>query len=144
MKSYLPKQAPNIVTYKKDSFWRRQICLLNLCLWRFLKDRTEESRCKYKKQRNVCVYLLKNDRKDCYENIYSSSLTDSNKFWKTLKPIFGSKIKSKNWFTLAEGIKFIQEEGVLAKTFNEFFVSITKNRGINENVSSSETRKEEM
>ena len=91
--------------------------------------------------------MSKNDKKDCYKNIYISSLTDSNKFWKTLKSIFVSKIKSKNWFTLAEGIKFIQEEGVLAKTFNEFFVSITKNRGINENVlstSSSETRKEEM
>ena len=39
--------------------------------------------------------------------------------------------------------KIIQEEGELAKTFNEFFVSIVKNLGINENflnTSSSETR----
>ena len=39
--------------------------------------------------------------------------------------------------------KIIQEEGELAKTFNDFFVSIVKNLGINENLlytSSSETR----
>ena len=84
-------------------------------------------RCKYKKQRNVCVYLLKSDKKDYYENIYLSNLTDSNKFWKALKPIFGCKIKSKNSIILIEGTKFIQEEeGELAKIFNEFFVSIIK------------------
>ena len=40
---------------------------------RFLKDITEESRCKYKKQKA---------KKDYYENIEISNLTDSNKFWK--------------------------------------------------------------
>ena len=59
---------------------------------RFLKDRAEESRCKYKKQRNVCVYLLKKAKKDCYKNIDISNLTETNKFWKTVKPIFASKI----------------------------------------------------
>ena len=58
---------------------------------RLLKDRKEESRREYKKQRNVCVYLFKKTEKDYYENIDISNLTDSKKFWKTLKPIFGSK-----------------------------------------------------
>ena len=44
--------------------------------------RTEESRGKYKKQRNVCVFLLKKTKKDYYENIDISSLSDSNKFQK--------------------------------------------------------------
>ena len=87
---------------------------------RFLKDRAEESRCKYKKQRNVCVYLLKKGKEVYYENFDISNLTDSNKVWKTVKPIFGSKIKSKNSITLVKGTKIIQkEEGELAKTFNE-------------------------
>ena len=30
----------------------------------FLKDRTEESRCKCKKERSVCEYLLKKPKKD--------------------------------------------------------------------------------
>ena len=56
---------------------------------------------------------------------------------------FGSKTKSKNSITLVEGTKIIQEEGELAKTFKEFFVSIVKNLGINENLlhtSLSDTR----
>ena len=86
---------------------------------RFLKDRTEESRCKYKKQRNVSVYLFKKAKSDYYENIDISNLTNSNKFQNTVKSIFGSKIKSKNSITLVEDTKIIQEEE-LAKTFNEF------------------------
>ena len=74
---------------------------------RFLKDWTEESRCKYKKQSIVRVYLLKKDKKDYYENIDISNIIDSKKFWKTLRPIVGSKIKSKNSTTLVEGTKII-------------------------------------
>ena len=74
---------------------------------KFLKDRTKESRYKYKKQRNVCAYLFKKAKKN-HENIDISNLTDSNKFWKMVKPIFGSKIKSKNSITLVEGTKIIQ------------------------------------
>ena len=51
-----------------------------------------------------------------------------------MKPIFGSKIKSKNSITLVEGTKVIQAEGKLVKTFKEFFISIVKNLGINENI----------
>ena len=83
----------------------------------------------------VCVYLFKKKtEKDCYDNIDTSSLTNSKKFWKTVKQIFGCKLKSKNSITFVEGTNIIQEEGELAKTFNEFFVSIVKNLGINENL----------
>ena len=87
--------------------------------------------------------FIKKAEKVYYENIDISNLTNSNKFGKTVKPIFGSKKKSKNSITLAEGTRVIQEEGELAKIFNGFFVSIIKNLGINENLlptSSSETR----
>ena len=52
------------------------------------------------KQRNVCVYLSKKSKKDYHENIDIRSLTDSNKFWKTMEAIFGSKVKTKNSITL--------------------------------------------
>ena len=51
-----------------------------------------------------------------------------------MKPIFGSKIKSKNWITVVEGTKIIQKEGELAITFNECFLSIAKNLGTDENL----------
>ena len=80
---------------------------------------------------------------DYYENVDISNLTCPNKLWMTMKPIFLSKIKSKNSITLAVGTKIIQKEGELAKTFNEFFISIVKSLEINENLlhtSSSEIR----
>ena len=46
----------------------------------------------------VYIYLKKAE-KDYYENVDISTLTDSNKFWKTVRPIFGSKIKSRNSIT---------------------------------------------
>ena len=46
---------------------------------RFLKDRKKESRCKCKKQRNVCIYFLKKAKKVYYENIDISNLIDSKK-----------------------------------------------------------------
>ena len=60
-----------------------------------------------------------------------------------MRPISVSKIKPKTSIAIDEGTKIIREEGELAKTFIEFFVSIIKNLGINENLlhtSSSETR----
>ena len=52
----------------------------------------------------VYIYLKKAE-KDYYENVDISTLTDFNKFWKTVRPIFGSKIKSRNSITLVEGKK---------------------------------------
>lgn len=49
-----------------------------------------------------------------------------------MKPIFGSKLKSRNIIALLEGAIIIQEKkkrktkGQLPKTFNELFVSIVK------------------
>ena len=60
-----------------------------------------------------------------------------------MRPISVSKIKPKTSIAIDEGTKIIREEGELAKTFIEFFVSIIKNPEINENLphtSSSETR----
>ena len=74
----------------------------------------------------VYIYLKKNPEKDCYDNIDTSSLTNSKKFWKTVKQIFGCKLKSKNSITFVEGTKIIQEEGELAKTFNEFLSVLLK------------------
>ena len=95
-----------------------------------------------KQKRNVCVYLFKKAKKD-YENTDISNSTDSKKFWKTLKPIFASKVKAEYSIILAVATKIIQEGGELVKTFNTFFITIVQNIGINENLlptSSSEIR----
>ena len=73
---------------------------------------------KYNKQRNICVALLR-------------KTNDDNKiFWKTVKPLFGNKIKCKSQIALAEGNNLVTDDKVLAKTFNKFLVSVPATLGI--------------
>ena len=58
-KKYLRANHSKLVTKELS----KEIMLRSKLRKRFFKDRTEESTCKYKKQRNVCVYLLKKLRR---------------------------------------------------------------------------------
>ena len=58
-------------------------------------------------------------------------ITDSEKFWATVKPLFSNKIKSIEYITLEENGNIVNNDRELAGIFNEFFVSIVFNLGIN-------------
>ena len=45
-----------------------------------LTDKSEEARFLYKKQRNVCVFLLKKAKKEYYKNLDSHNVTDTKRF----------------------------------------------------------------
>lgn len=55
----------------------------------YLKDKTRAVRKAYKKQRNVCVSVLR--KKFDYENLDTKNVTDNKKFSSTVKPF--SQIK---------------------------------------------------
>ena len=46
---------------------------------------------KYKKQRNFGVKPLCKTKQDCFNNIDIKSVSDTKKFWKTIKPYFNNK-----------------------------------------------------
>ena len=52
------------------------------------------------------------------------------KFWKTVKPLFGNKIKCKSQIALVEVNNLATDDKVLAKTFNKFFVNVAATLGI--------------
>ena len=60
----------------------------------FLRDRTETSRKKYKKQRNFFVNLSKKAKKDHFANLDVNSVLDNRKFWQNVKPLFSNKFKA--------------------------------------------------
>ena len=91
----------------------------------FLKIRCVESRMKSSKQRNICVALLVKTKRKYYEDLRLSDANDKKKFWKTVKPLFGNKIKCKSQIALAEGNSLVTDDKVLAKTFNKFFVNVS-------------------
>ena len=68
----------------------------------YLKCKSEEARVRSKIQRNLCVTLLRKARRDYYENLELGKVDDSNKFWNTVKPVFGNKVTTRSNITLIE------------------------------------------
>ena len=62
---------------------------------KLFRDRIDISREEYKKQRNLCVSLLKIAKKDHFPNLNAKSVTDNKTFWKTVKPLFSNFLLSK-------------------------------------------------
>ena len=63
----------------------------------FLKDRYEENKTKYSKQRSYCVSLLRKSKSECFGNLNEKKkkkISDNKTFWKTIKPFLSDKITS--------------------------------------------------
>ena len=58
----------------------------------FLKEKFLESKKVYSKQRNICVKMVKKAKKEHFQNINLSEITDYKKFWKTVSPLFGNQL----------------------------------------------------
>ena len=63
----------------------------------YLKDRTRAARIAYKKQRNVCVSILRKSKKYYDENLDAKNITNNKKLWGTMKPLFSNKVRSNMW-----------------------------------------------
>ena len=100
---------------------------------KYNEDRTAENWNKLRKQRNSCVKLFRKEKRNYYNNLDISHITDNKKFWKTVKPFFSDKSHSNNKIVLTEGEKIISNDVEVAETMNEFFVTVTDSLGINEN-----------
>ena len=97
---------------------------------RFYRDKTDESKKAYKKQKNYCSKLYKKERKRYYANLDVRNITDNKKFWQTMKPFFSDKGLGKNTITLVEGNDIIAEDVEVANTLNSFFENAVKTLNI--------------
>ena len=55
---------------------------------KYNESHTEENHLNYKKQRNYCVNLLKQEKKKYYNNLDIKVFKDNKKFWKTIQTLF--------------------------------------------------------
>ena len=55
------------------------------------KNRNYEKWCKYKRQRNLCLNVLRETRKNFYKAPDEKQVSDSKIFWKNVKPFFSDK-----------------------------------------------------
>ena len=60
---------------------------------------TEENEDAFKKQRNMCVSLLRKEKKEYFNNLDVSIMKDNKRYWDVMKPKFTGKkqIKVKNY-----------------------------------------------
>ena len=93
---------------------------------KYLKNRNEENRAIYVKQRNYCVSLLRKSKKTYYENLDERNLIDNKLFWKTIKPSFSDKIVTRDRIHLTENGEVVKTELETAETLNNFFGNVTK------------------
>ena len=95
-----------------------------------LKNRSNENKTNYLKQRNHCVSPVRNTKREYYSNLDEKNIYDNKTFWKTVKPMLSKKIKSNERITLIENDKIIKTEKGTAEVLNAFFSNIVQNLDI--------------
>ena len=99
---------------------------------RFLRDRSDENRKKYSKQRNYCVTLLRKTKRNYYSNLKQNNITDNKKFWKTVTPFLSDKVSSNDKISIVEDDVVIKDDSAIAEVLNTYFSTIISNLNIPE------------
>ena len=85
----------------------------------------------YKKQRNLCVKLLKRAKKIFCNTLNVKNVSDNKNFWKIVKPNFTEKTIKDQKITLAKKETVISEESELAEVFIIYFENVVNNSATN-------------
>ena len=88
----------------------------------FNKKRSEENKINYNKQRNLWVTLLRENKREYYQNLSVENVCDNRKFWKVVKPLLSNKIMSSE-----KGTKISKNDKATAKVLNNLFSTIIQN-----------------
>ena len=103
----------------------------------YSRKRTDVNCANDKKQRNVCVKLLRKTKNDYFQTLNIRDFSDNKKFWKTVKPYFSNKgLKSNKLFHKEKG-NLVSNEKQLATKVSNFCINITKDLELKEDNSSN-------
>ena len=106
---------------------RKAIIIRSKLRNKFLKDKNEQSRNDYRKQRNLCVAFVRRAKQQYFSSLDLNLIADNKKFWKTVKPLFSDKISHKDIISLTEDGKTITEDLPIAEIFNNYFSNVIRN-----------------
>ena len=137
VKSILNEQAPLKKKYLRANdgpFMTKELRKANMKRTRlkncFNKTRTNENWAAFKRQRNLCVKILRQNKRSYYAQLDPKVVSDNKRFWKTVKPLFSNKIQSSTCITLLENGIVESDEGKVAEILNDYFVNITETLGV--------------
>ena len=77
----------------------------------YIKNRSNNNKREYNKERNYCIFLLRKTKTNYYANSNEKDLSDNKQFWQTVKPLLSDKIKSSKKITLIEQRETLHTEG---------------------------------
>ena len=121
---FVPFKQKNI-PYNNNSFKtnsvRNEIMIRSKLCNKFNKSRTIVNQQNYKKQGNKCVKALNHTKK-----LNSKSITDTKKFWMTVKVPFSNKSKAVNTIIFHENHRIIKDNKKISHTLNKCFTNLTK------------------
>ena len=123
----LDKFAPGKKKYSRGNnmpFMSKSVCRAHMERTRlrkcYLKNRSEQNRLSYVKQRNYCVSLLTKTKKNYYANLNVKDIVDNKQFWRIVKPLFSDKTKSNEKVTLVEDETFTTQDEKKCRAFKSF------------------------
>ena len=103
-------------------------------LWNnFLRNRSDENKRKYSKQRNYCVSLLRKTKKTYGSNLNEKKITDNKTFWRTVKRFFSDKTSSDKKINLTKKDKIIKTDTKTTNVLYTFFSKIISNLNVPKN-----------
>ena len=88
---------------------------------KFLKTKCQECKQAYKKQRSLCVTMVRKAKKNYFNNLDVRNITDNKQSWNTVKPFFSNKVGDNERVTLIEADKVVSEDREVAETFKSYF-----------------------
>ena len=99
----------------------------------YFKICTDYSLRNYKKQKNYCSRLYKKERKNFFNELNTSFLSDNKLFWKNVKPFSSNNGNHRGNIKLIEGDKLLQDDREVAEELNNFFKDAVSTLDVNEN-----------
>ena len=127
----LDKQLPKKKKYVRGNqspFMNKTLSKAIMLILRnkFLKNRSNENKTNYVKQRNHCVSLLRKTKREYYSNLDEQKICDNKTFWKIVKLMLSKKVKFFERITLIENDEIIKTEKGIAKVLNANFQILSK------------------
>ena len=77
----------------------------------FNETRANENWPAYKRKRNLCVKIFRQNKRSFYAPLDPKDVSHSKRFWKTVKPLFSNKIQSRSCITYLENGIAESDEG---------------------------------
>ena len=99
----------------------------------YFKRRTDPSLRNHKRQKNHSSRIYKKERKNLFNKLNTSFVSNNKLFWKTVKAFFSNNGNHRGNIKLVEGDKLLQDDSEVAEELNNFFKEAVSTLDVNEN-----------